>query len=199
MNADDENIGIGADSILKSTTTYLKNAWSLLLHLDYEVTKRLRHCDPSNRLLTHCIMEYFDKWYGSGPDNMSAKYIDIAKTKFNGAEKMYQRTGCRAQCEVMEYSTSLFAKVHRDYVTDESRLILEAQNNTTSSLLIINHIAVDHVALKEEIPLYTAISYIGDVGGIVGIFLGMSFWSTFEDYLSPLLAQVQARLTKNKN
>jgi hypothetical protein len=194
MNAEDENIAIGADSILKSTTTIVDNSWVKGLNLEYVVKKQLRNCDASNRRLTTCIMEYFDKWYGSGPENMSAKYIDIAKTKFNGAEKMYERTGCRVQCEVMEYPTSQFAKFHRDYITDRTRFILEAQNDTTSSLLIINHIANEHVAIKEEVPIYTAISYLADVGGIVGIFLGMSFWSIFKDYFSPLLQEVHARL-----
>ena len=48
----------------------------------------------------------------------------------------------------------------------------------------------------EEKHRYTIISFISDVGGICGVFLGISFWSIYEVWIIPLLKKVQGIFMK---
>ena len=50
------------------------------------------------------------------------------------------------------------------------------------------------IALHEEIPRYTLISFISDAGGIAGVFLGFSFWSLHSILIAPLVAKLEANL-----
>jgi hypothetical protein len=164
--------------------------------LEYRKKKKIRNCDHSNRPLTYCLMKYFDKLYGHATGSFIAKYNDLAYTKFNGADKLYNKTGCLLPCETTEYYTREITAFHGGHIRDQGRHVLDLQNDTTSALLIVNHVLPVKILLVEEVPQYTVMTYIGDVGGIVGIFLGMSFWSIYEGLIGPLLDRIQAIIAR---
>jgi hypothetical protein len=193
LHRENDNVTLGYDNIQSSTSsTTVPFASVTILTLDYSIKKKIRNCDPSNALLTNCIMSYLDKLYGSGPANFTAKFFDLAHIKFDGASRLYHRTGCRVPCEIVEFTTKEFALFHREYLLDPGRHVLDTQNDTTSSMLIVNHVKADRISVIKEVPQYTALTFIGDAGGIVGIFLGVSFLSIYEDLIGPLIERIQA-------
>jgi hypothetical protein len=129
-------------------------------------------------------MKYFDKLFGHATGSLIAKYNDLAYKKFNGADKLYNKTGCLLLCETPEYHNIEVTALHGGHIRDQGRHVLDLQNDTTSAMLFVNHVTPVKIPLVEEVPQYTAMTYIGDVGGIVGIFIGMSFWSIYEGFLT---------------
>jgi hypothetical protein len=192
LHRENDNVTVGNDNIQPATSTTVPYSSVTALTLDYSLKKKIRNCDSSNALLTKCMMSYIDKLYGSGPANFTAKFFDLAQMKFNGPSRLYQRTGCRVPCEIMEFKTKVFALFHREYLLDPARHVLDAQNDTSSSILIINHVKADRISVIKEVPQYTTLTFIGDAGGIVGIFLGVSFLSIYEDLIGPLIERIQA-------
>ena len=67
----------------------------------------------------------------------------------------------------------------------------------SSSIVVIDYIHKDAIIKKEELPIYTALSFISDVGGILGLFLGLSFWSAY-DFVEMLIDMVNS-LVELKN
>ncbi len=48
------------------------------------------------------------------------------------------------------------------------------------SVFVIKHYKQDSVKVTEEVIKYSTESFIAEVGGVVGIFLGLSFWSLYD-------------------
>ena len=62
-------------------------------------------------------------------------------------------------------------------------------------MLVIDYIHKDTVIKVEELPRYTLITFISDVGGILGIFLGLSFWSLY-GFIAPVIQKLTIRTKK---
>ena len=73
-----------------------------------------------------------------------------------------------------------------------SNLLLEPLEigQNTSSFILINHLQKRAIQKFEESLKYTVITFISDVGGILGIFLGFSFWSIHATAIIPLLKKI---------
>ena len=80
---------------------------------------------------------------------------------------------------------------------DKSKDIVKATGSNTSSILIINHIRKRTIRTVEEAPKYTIITFISDVGGILGIFLGFSFWSIHSAVIAPLVNKFESNFSNN--
>jgi hypothetical protein len=52
--------------------------------------------------------------------------------------------------------------------------------NNSSSIILVTHVPKPTIKRFEEKPRVTAITFISDVGGIIGVFLGISFWSVYQ-------------------
>ena len=70
--------------------------------------------------------------------------------------------------------------------------------NNSSALIYVSHVPKPTIRRLEEVHRYTAISFISDVGGICGVFLGISFWSIYQVLFLPVLNQLQ-NLYQKKN
>ena len=69
-------------------------------------------------------------------------------------------------------------------------------DRNTSSILILSHMPKKQIEIMQELPKYTAITFISDVGGICGIFLGISFISIFDCLIHPILKRLENNFRK---
>ncbi len=58
------------------------------------------------------------------------------------------------------------------------------------NVLYLRHVRSDTVMVDEEFPEFTVESLISDIGGLTGIFLGMSFWSMFDACFNILISRL---------
>ena len=102
---------------------------------------------------------------------------------------MTKLTGCRQPCKSTKYDFVPFAnwKLERHRDPGQNHLL----DGNSSSLLYITHTPGRTIKMTEEKPKYTIISFISDVGGICGVFLGISFWSIYNILIFPMLNKVQ--------
>ena len=50
----------------------------------------------------------------------------------------------------------------------------------------------------KEVYRYDAMSFIGDAGGIIGLFLGFSILSIYEELIKPLLNKISKQISSSK-
>ena len=82
----------------------------------------------------------------------------------------------------------------QDVNKDGSKDIIEKIGFNTSSMLIINHVHEENIRKVEEMPKYTMITLISDIGGILGIFLGFSLLSIHSAIIGPLVEKLESKL-----
>ncbi len=81
------------------------------------------------------------------------------------------------------------------FIKDGSTDIV-ADSLLSTSLLVIKHNKEARIKVTEQIYKYSPQSFIAEVGGVVGIFLGLSFWSIYSGISFPLqrkLIQIMER------
>ena len=100
------------------------------------------------------------------------------------------KTRCPVPCLVYEYNMSPFASQSIEYLNDMSTDYLKTINEPNGSIIVLGHNKAPQIKIFREDFKYTAMSFIGDVGGIVGIFIGLSFWSIYSDLISPFLSKM---------
>ena len=66
------------------------------------------------------------------------------------------------------------------------------------SVFVLSHVFKEHISKIEELPRYSGFSFISDAGGILGVFLGISFWSIYSDLIGPIIGKFE-RYLKPKN
>ena len=82
----------------------------------------------------------------------------------------------------------------RQYVEDGVDYRLNAINDTISPILVIKHMKRPKITVHKEVIAYTFGDFLSDVGGLMGMFLGASFWSIYELTLRPLLHSIGHRI-----
>ena len=75
------------------------------------------------------------------------------------------------------------------FIKDGTTDIVQS-STSSSSLLVIKHSKESKIRVVQQIQKYSSQSFIAEVGGVVGIFLGLSFWSIHMILLQPLLERL---------
>ena len=158
--------------------------------LDFALKKKLRKCDPIINRITPCVMKIYDQLYGNDFNQIVKKYMNLTDAIFSGIEQLEKLTGCQEPCNRVEYHITNYIEYHKSTANDDTTKIMSEIGQNTSSVIIISHLQKRAVQKVEENLKYTVISFISDAGGILGIFLGFSFWSIHSTIISPLLKKV---------
>ena len=99
-----------------------------------------------------------------------------------------EMTGCQQPCAITEYYPISVVSMHKDHIRDGT---IELFENETDGVIFFNHTPQEEVIKIDEVPRYSIIGFISDVGGIIGVFLGLSFWSLHTLILEPLIKKLE--------
>ena len=120
------------------------------------------NCTISGSTVLHCISE-----------NNLGKYVQLVNKTWNLKERDFTRsTNCQVPCTTEYYEVALIrekaVKIEKDYGTLEFQLMITTEK-------IIN---------SNELLLYDNNNLIADVGGYLGLLLGVSVFSLYQKIMS---------------
>ena len=121
---------------------------------------------------------------------------NLSNTALEGKEALTAITGCKKPCESIDYNAIPLASWKMENNRDHrANQLMESSNS--SSFIMVTHVPKPTIKILEEKPRYTAITFISDVGGILGVFLGISFWSVYQIIIFPIVDKLQRVLLTN--
>ena len=122
--------------------------------------------------------------------------INLSNTALEGKEALTTITGCEKPCESIDYNAIPLASWKQENNRDpHANQLMDSSNS--SSFIMVTHVPKPTIKILEEKPRYTAITFISDVGGILGVFLGISFWSVYQIIIFPIVDKLQRVLLTN--
>ena len=120
---------------------------------------------------------------------------NLSNTALEGKDALTTLTGCEKPCESIDYNAIPLASWQMENTRDPRANQLMDSNS--SSFIMVTHVPKPTIKILEEKPRYTAITFISDVGGILGVFLGISFWSVYQIIIFPIVDKLQRVLLTN--
>ena len=116
----------------------------------------------------------------------------------NGIDSFSEITNCTRTCQVTNYITQELFTSQIDFTSDPLLLQFrnEANTRTQSSVLIIKHTKASKITQFVEILEYDLGTMISDIGGTLGLFIGISVWSIYVDFVGPILRQIRIFIQK---
>ena len=145
--------------------------------------------------MTPCLDEAYDNLIGSDFNDKLKRKLNLTGSALQGIDTLTALTGCKQPCHSIKYRVKKMASINLENNRDlrGSHLL----DSNSSSLIYVIHVPRPTIKQLEEIKRYTAISFISDVGGICGVFLGISFWSIYQILVLPLLNKLQSLSSKS--
>ena len=140
--------------------------------------------------MTPCLDDAYDNLFGTDFNDMLKRKLNLTGSALQGIDTLTALTGCMQPCHSIKYRVKQMASINLENNRDLRGLHLLDSNS--SSLIYVIHVPRPTIKQLEEIQRYTAISFISDVGGICGVFLGISFWSIYQILVLPLFNKVQS-------
>ena len=110
---------------------------------------------------------------------------------------MQNLTGCQKRCNYIHYDFNLVHSLPSKDMLDDSKTILNETN--FSSLLTLIHVPKLTVLQYEEMPYYTFITFLSDIGGIMGIFMGLSLLSLYSMCIEPITRKIDELISEEKD
>ena len=195
MNGEDSLVGVDTLNIISQKA--IVSGKMNVFHMYFELEKRLRNCQEIPRI-TPCLKGFFDNEYGVAFKNRHLRLYDEINTKYGGYQKVTERTGCLRPCEETTYRLEEFISFNAKDLPDPyvQEFLSRYDNTSQISLVVISHQKSKLVTQREEVLEYDIQRLISEVGGIVGIFVGLSFWSLYLDFIIPILSFITNRLRK---
>ena len=115
---------------------------------------------------------------------------NLSNTALEGKDALTTLTGCKKPCESIDYnSTPLISWKTENNRDDRGKSFM---NSNSSPFIVVTHVPKQTMKVLEEKPRYTAITFISDVGGICGVFLGISFWAIYQMIIFPLVDKLDS-------
>ena len=170
----------------------VKANYVTLFQLEFEREQRIEQCSHQlDEPMTKCIQKYLQKQHGN---NTFMQYVDLGLAQINGLDFLANYTGCSRPCNRMIYTTKeYFSSSLKSMHNAEAKMPFPSKINETKegTLLMFNHVKQSTYSKHQEEYTYNGQSYISDVGGISGIFLGFSFWSFYELLIQPFIRKIK--------
>ena len=100
-------------------------------------------------------------------------------------------------CQETEYSTIEYKNqklTNTPSIEPAAKYILEQGfNPNVTTILLLTHVKSKKISKMNEVYQYSALQFIGDSGGTIGIFVGMSFYSVYMDLMEFFVAKISSK------
>ncbi len=171
--------------------TKVKAGTVSILTLDISLSKYQSNCDSNVQILSDCINQAYDNLFGTDFNNFVPRLSNLTATVLSGRQELKRVTGCSSPCQETKYEGIPLVDWKVADQRDASLEVLERSGSNQSSYLAINYFPNHFIKVEEELPRYTVIKFISDVGGILGIFVGFSLWSFYSSSFDNLQAMLK--------
>ena len=198
-------INMGGDDSLHSnpnlagsTTLTMSPDKFQVYQLDFELKTLFRKCDDVARI-TPCIKKFFKNQFGSNYQNQSVALYEEHFFLYEGEEAIFKKAGCQLPCQQTIYKMNEYLNFKMKYFPSEDFKAIRSAfpNSENSPIILISHRKSDYIIQHKEVLEYDLSRIISEVGGIVGIFLGLSFWSIYLDFIAPIFPFIKAKLNNS--
>ena len=189
MNGEDSLVGL--DSMSEKSLQIQEDKMTIF-SMDFELDEQMRDCDDQVERITPCIKDFYEKEYGNDFKNKSAKLHDEVFHKYGGYDQIINRTGCLKPCQKTKYQVQEFISVNPRNMLDPNihNFLNRYDEMTKIPMVILKHNVPRKVVYNKEVYEYDMTRIISEAGGIVGIFVGLSFWSIYTDFVLPILTSI---------
>ena len=182
----------GETSLMTTGGTLLKlaNNHVAIYTVEFEEKHRIQNCHQFSDLMTNCILNNLKKKH---ENNTFMQYVDMALSRVSGFEHFAKYTGCLQPCQRTVYKSNEYFSAPIEFTNNpeaQEPFPQDQDGQPLGSLLMINHVKQATFAKHKEQYQYDIQSYIADVGGISGIFLGFSFLSFYEILVHPIIQKL---------
>lgn len=168
----------------------MKNNHVAIYSVEFGEEDRIQNCQKSSDLMSDCVLNHLKAKHG---DNTFMMYVDLGLARVSGLQYLANYTGCLQPCQRTVYKPNEYFTAPLEFTNNPQAQAIfpkDQENNPLGTLMIINHVKQSSFSKHQEQHYYTAQSYISDVGGISGIFLGFSFLSIYELLFHPILQKL---------
>ena len=193
-----EFISPNETGIITSTNKILKveNGVQKKIQVDFSLGENIKNCNKTATQLTPCILQSFEEKHGSSVMKQFIKSRDLAMTRMKGLNKLSKESGCKIPCKNTWYNPREFISFPTSHIRDESLKVLNENDEPFGSILVVSHVEQDRFPARAEMYAYTFYKFICDIGGISGVFLGISFWTIYEAVIAPLCQRCSRKSLK---
>ena len=168
----------------------LNNNHVAIYTVEFEEEHRLLNCQKSTELMSNCILNSLRK---KQQNNTFMVYVDLGLARVSGIEYLAKYTGCRQPCLRTVYKPKEYFSSPIEFTNNfeaQEPFPKDENDQPLGTLMIIKHVKQSSFSKHQERYYYNVQSYISDVGGISGIFLGFSFLSIYEMLFHPILQKL---------
>ena len=182
----------GETSLMSTRGSFLKlkNKHVVIYSVEFEEEHRILNCQRSTDVMSNCILNNLRKKHGN---NTFMLYVDLGLARVNGLQYLANYTGCLQPCQRTVYKPNEYYSSPIEFTNNpqaQATFPNDKDGNPLGSLMIINHVKQSSFSKHQEQYYYNAQSYVSDVGGISGIFLGFSVLSIYEMLVHPILQKL---------
>ena len=189
MNGEDSLVGLDS---MSDKSFLIKPDRSTIFSMNFELEQHMRDCNEQVFRITPCIKDFYEKAYGNDFRNKSMKLHDEVFHKYGGYDQIINRTGCLKPCQETKYELQEFFSVNPENLLDPNLHNFLSQYHEIAKIPMVSlkHEVPGKMVYNEEVYEYSMARIISEAGGILGLFVGLSFWSIYTDFVLPILTKV---------
>ena len=195
----DDYLFLGPDTVTPGVSYNIQKGTMTVLNLDIEMKSRIRECS-TERIRSPCLQNHSDSKFGTNYSMIYQKYIYMQNLKIAGTHTFESITKCLEPCN--EYLFPVYKLFHRKVQSmphNDYGVIYALEKGfdlDRTSAVMIMHMKNKKTKQYRQRYQYDILQFVGDVGGTIGIFLGLSFWSIYQDVIDRFITYI---LIRNKN
>ena len=194
-----DRFSIGAQVIFKGDVISVESGQMKMTKIDFINKKLMKSCQNEYKLWD-CLVEHIGITNETNQDfyQYMGKIMNMSDAKMQSNEWLSDNYDCKQPCYQLQYqSENLFTGDLENFSKQELLMEKLAEKNLSlneTGVLMLQHVKTPSIIELQEIYSYNGLSFIGDLGGTIGVFLGFSFWSVYLDFLEPAAYKILAYL-----